>query len=125
MAEPEIEVEHHPDPEDYNLPSDPSPARPLSPVTFFTPNVAPLDENMDLRPSGYTFSEEELDQPLEDGHGNFRRDGLKTKPIHPTERRKPQPYEGQGVATESVHTPQGTEQAPGIAGTKQGQPSDE
>lgn len=92
MPEEPVETEYHEEgPQDYNLPSEPSTARPVAPVTFFGPSADPSGEK-DFRPTAITLSEEQLDQVREDGHGNFQHPS-EVPPKHPSEPRQNQPYE--------------------------------
>ena len=91
MPEEPVETEYHDEgPRDFNLPSEPSDARPVSPVTFFGPSTDPAGER-DFRPTAITLSEDQLDQVREDGHGNFKHPSVE-EPTHPSEPRETQPY---------------------------------
>lgn len=94
MAE-EMLTEYHD--EEYDLPSEPSEARPVAPVTFFGPTSDPGQE-MDLRPAAITLTEKELDQVREDGQGNFRSTESVSVPVHPSTAREKQPYQKTNVA---------------------------
>lgn len=115
-------------------------ARPMSPIQFFGPHGAPVADK-DFRPTTFIFNEN--DKPDEDGQGNMRKsqDRPPTQPKHPTEKRKPQPYEMTGrhgiensdqqeldlkPSSEERTDQEESKKAPGIAGSTQGnQPPEE
>ena len=107
----------------YDLESEPSPAKPVSPLQFFSPGEDPV-ANRDFRPTAVTMTEEELDQVREDGQGNFKNSSRKVEPRHPSESRADPPYLNRDEVTEEPEGEQ-PQEASGIAGTKQVQPTDE
>lgn len=113
--------------EEQDIPPEPADtARPMEPVKFFGPHGDPA-ANRDFRPSVVTNFKDDEEEYIEDGHGHSNI-MHQNEPVHPTVKRRGQPYmerDPRPVVQDEPTSEDEPTKAPGIAGAKQVQPSEE